>query len=118
MAHNALLIGWGLPVRGREQKAMEVFGNSIEYWTGLQAGGQIESFQVAVLDPYGGDLSGFALLRGSHEQLDQLRASPDFQKLATRALLFVEGLRVVNATADGAAHEQMALYQGLLSELA
>ena len=118
MADNALFIGWGLPVRGREAKAVAVFGESVQYWSGLAQQGQIESFEVALLDPHGGDLNGFALLRGSRAQLDQLRGSADFQRLVTRAQLIVENVGVIGAVLGQALADQMALYQAQLGELA
>ena len=68
MAEAGLFIGWGAPVRGREAKGLEVFNESIEFWGRLQEAGRIESFEVVLLFPHGGDLYGFALLRGSHDR--------------------------------------------------
>ena len=45
MADDALFIGWGEVVRGREEKAVEVFGESIEYYGQLQQDGKIEGFE-------------------------------------------------------------------------
>ena len=73
MADAGLFIGWGQVVRGREQRALEVFNESVRYWGGLQGDGKIEDFEVVLLNPHGGDLAGFALLRGSAEQMDALR---------------------------------------------
>lgn len=118
MADNALFIGWGVPVRGREAKAVAVFGESVQYWSGLAQQGQIESFEVAWLDSHGGDLGGFALLRGTRAQLDQLRASADFQRLVTRAQLIVDNVGVIGAVLGQALADQMAMFQAQLGELA
>src|SRR5215218_8578043 len=72
MAEAGLFVGWGAPVRGREAKGLEVFNESVEYWGRLQQDGRIENFEVVLLYPHGGDLGGFALLRGSHDQLNQV----------------------------------------------
>ena len=64
MANAALVIGWGPVVPGREQKALQVFGEAIQYYTRLQQQGQIESFEPVALEPHGGDLNGFLLVRG------------------------------------------------------
>lgn len=45
MADAGLFIGWGEVVRGRETEAVEHFDATIEYFTGLQADGAIESFE-------------------------------------------------------------------------
>ena len=69
MADAGLFVGWGQVVRGREQRAVEVFNESVAYWGGLQGDGKIESFEIAFLTPHGGDLNGFVLIRGSDEQM-------------------------------------------------
>jgi len=32
MADAGLFVGWGIPVRGREAKSLEVFNESVQYW--------------------------------------------------------------------------------------
>jgi hypothetical protein len=117
MAETGLFIGWGAPVRGREAKGLEVFNESIEFYGGLQGDGRIESFEVVVLYPHGGDLYGFALLRGSQEQVSGLQADEGFQRLMTRASLIVERLGVVNAALGDSLGEQVNIYQQQVSEL-
>ncbi len=117
MADTAIFVGWGQPVRGREKSALQVFGESVQYWTQLQQDKQIESFETALLEPHGGELAGFALLRGSPEQLGALRQSPDFQRSVARAGLIVDNLGVVNASMGQALGAQMAVYQQQIAEL-
>ena len=97
MAEAGLFIGWGAPVRGREAKGLEVFNESVEYWGRLQQDGRIEDFEVVLLYPHGGDLAGFAILRGSHEQLNEVGGDDEFLRMTTRAGLIVESLGVVRA---------------------
>src|SRR5918995_2368277 len=97
MAEAGLFIGWGAPVSGREAKGLEIFNQGVEYWGRLQQEGRIESFEVVLLYPHGGDLYGFSLLRGSHEQLDAVGGDEEFLRLTTRAGLVVERLGVVRA---------------------
>ena len=83
MAGEALFLGWGPVVRGREQKALQVFQETIEYYGKLQQEGQIDSFEPVLIAPHGGDLGGFVLLRGERAKLDRdprqrgLRAARD-----------------------------------------
>lgn len=58
MAEAGLFVGWGAPVRGRETKGLEIFNESVAYWGRLQQEGRIESFEVVLLYPHGGDLAG------------------------------------------------------------
>ena len=55
MADSGLFIGWGEVVRGREERALEVFNETIAYYGQLQADGRIESFEPCLLEPHGGD---------------------------------------------------------------
>ena len=75
MVDTALFIGWGWPVRGREQQSLQVFQEEVQYWTRLQQQGEIDRFEAYTLEPHGGDLNGFAILRGSPDKLNRLRYS-------------------------------------------
>jgi hypothetical protein len=97
MAEAGLFIGWGAPVRGRETVGLGVFNEAIQYWGTQQGAGAIESFEVVILEPHGGDLAGFFLIRGSLDQLDALRRSDDYRTLITRATMIVEGVGAVGA---------------------
>jgi hypothetical protein len=118
MAEMGVFIGWGPPVRGREVKSLEVFNEAVEYWGRLQQEGQIESFEVVLLYPHGGDLAGFALLRGSGDALDQIRASDEFNRITARAGLLVEGLGVVSAALGDSLGPQIELFRQATDELA
>jgi len=117
MAEAGLFIGWGDPVHGRERKGLDVFNESIQWYGELQQAGSIESFEVALLEPHGGDLGGFALIRGSQEQISALRASEDFERLTTRASLIVQNFGAVGAYINEGLARGMGIYQAQLDEL-
>lgn len=117
MADAAIFIGWGEPARGREAKSLEVFNEAVQLWGKLAQDGRIESFDVALLEPHGGDLGGFALLRGSREQLDAVRASDDVQRVNTRAALVVDRFGFVDAHVGDGLGRQMALYHQQVGDL-
>lgn len=117
MADAALFIGWGQVVRGREKRAVQVFNESVEYWGGLQGDDTIEDFEVVLLAPHGGDLQGFALLRGSAEQIGALRADEEFERRTTRADLIVDSQGVVDALVGEGIARGMAQYQEEIDEL-
>jgi hypothetical protein len=94
---GALFIGWGSAVRGREQKALEVFQEALEYYGRLQQQGDIQGFEPVALEPHGGDLAGFLLVKGESDKLAALRASDEFISLNTRAQLVVENFGVAGA---------------------
>jgi hypothetical protein len=116
-ADAALFIGWGQVVRGREKRAVQVFNESVEYWGGLQGDGKIQDFEVVLLTPHGGDLQGFALVRGSQEQIGALRADEEFARRVTRADQIVESQGVVDAVIGEGIGREMATYQSEVDDL-
>ena len=117
MADAGLFIGWGAPVRGRAAKGLGVFSEALAYYGRLQQEGVIEGFETAILEPHGGDLQGFVLVRGSEERLAQLRVDEEFVRLSTRAGLIVEGLGVIGAALGDGLEEAIGTYQQAISEL-
>ena len=117
MADAALFVGWGPVVRGREQRALEVFSESMQYYAELQQKKVIESFEVAVLEPHGGDLAGFVMLRGDAEKLGRLRMDDDFQRLTLRAQLCLDKIGVVGALIGASLTKAMGEYQQELDKV-
>jgi hypothetical protein len=118
MADDALFIGWGEVVRGREEKAVEVFGETIQYYGQLQQDGKIESFEPYFLAPHGGDLGGFVLLRGERSQLDEIVRSEEFERLQTRVTLIVDGSGTVPAVTGERLAQSMGHFQEATQDLA
>ena len=118
MSDTAIFIGWGTPVRDREQQATAVFGEATDYWNKLQTDGDIESFDIYMLEPHGGELTGFAVLKGDMAHLNSVHASEEFQQLVTRASLVVEDFGVVNANMGDAAIQQVARYTSTAASMA
>jgi hypothetical protein len=117
MADHALFIGWGAAVRGRERKSMQVFNESMQLWSQAQARGDIEGFEVVLLEEHGGDLGGFALLRGDREKLDRYHASDEFQNAMARANLIVEKVGVVNAVIGEGVMRAMGRFEAAIGDL-
>jgi hypothetical protein len=117
MAGEALFIGWSQVVRGREKKAFDVFNESVQYWGSLQADGKVDSMEIALLTPHGGELAGFVLLKGDAAALDEVRRSEEFQRSIARANMIVDGIGVVPSFTGESLGQQMALYQAQVDEL-
>jgi hypothetical protein len=111
MADAGLFIGWGQVVRGREGPAVDGFNETVEYFGQLQGGGRIESFEICFLDPHGGDLAGFMLLRGTTDQINAVRDDDEFLHHMTRADLHVENLGMIGASLGDGIARQMAIFQ-------
>jgi hypothetical protein len=116
VAGEAIFIGWGQVVRGREQKAFEVFNDSVAYWGSLQQDGRIESVDVYILGPHGGDLAGFALLKGDPAKLDELRRDDEFLRVNARANQVIDNLGLVDAVSGERLGQQMAIFQEVAGE--
>jgi hypothetical protein len=110
MADRVLFISWETPVRGREERGLEVFNESIGLYGRLQQEGRIEKFDVVLLGP-SGDLNGYIELHGSAEQLTAVREDDEFQRTTIEASLIVDGLRQVEGFTNEGIAQQLALYQ-------
>ena len=97
MADGALFMGWKRSVAGREQQAMTLFMNVMEYYGKLQNEGRIESFEPVLLGAHGGDLNGFVLIRGDEVKLDEIRREETFLDNVIEANFCLEGFGVVPA---------------------
>ena len=117
MADAGLFIGWGEVARGREERALEVFNETIGYYGRLQEEGRVESFDVALLQPHGGDLAGFVLLRGSEDQMDAIQHDDEFERLMTRANFIVDKLGVVPAAVGEGIARQVGIFEAEVAAL-
>ena len=97
---GALFVGWGPTVRGREQQALQVFNETVQFFAGLQQQGEIAGLEPVALEPHYGDLYGFLLVRGDREALARLRAGEEFVRVIQRGDLVVERLGVATAYTD------------------
>jgi hypothetical protein len=117
MAEFGLFIGWGVTRAGRETAADKVFGEALAYWDGLKVAGEIESFEVVMLGAHGGDLSGFALLRGDREKLARLRMTPEFARLTMRVEACAHDVGVVEAYVDAGVTRLMSAWREAIADL-
>ncbi len=117
MADSAIFIGWGPTIVGREQRAQTLFGEVLAYYGGLQQRGEIESFEPVFLEPHGGDLGGFLLIRGEAEKLDRVRRSDEFTGFNARAGLCLHNIGVIGAFIGAGLERQFAVFGKLVAEL-
>jgi hypothetical protein len=116
MADRVLFIGWSTPVRGREERGLEVFNDSIGLLGRMQQDGRIEKFDVVLLEP-SGDLNGYIELHGSAEQLAALREDEEFQRNTIEAGLVVDGLRHIEGITNVELARQMGFYRDSLARV-
>jgi hypothetical protein len=118
MAKGMLFIGWGPAVRGRERKALQVFQQALAYNQRLQQSGRIDSFEPFALEPHGGDLAGFVLIKGDADKLAQLRVDQEFVSLNNRAQMVVENFGVVGGVFGTEMQALFADFEKAAGELA
>jgi hypothetical protein len=118
MGDFGLMLGFGWPVRGREQNSAKVFNEAVEMWTRLQEAGEIESWDAIFLEPHGGDLGGFFLVWGEREAIARVRASDEMLQLNARAQQIVENYGVVAAERGARIEAQMGMFLEASAELA
>jgi len=117
MADSGLFVGFGFPVRGRERQAIQVFNEAFEYYSRLQQAGEIESFEPILLEPHGGELNGFFLLRGEKDKLARIRVSEEFERVTARAELIVDHLGIVSGYLGDRLMSQLAVFSQQVEEL-
>ena len=110
MAERVVFVGFGQPVRGREERAIEVFNEFVALLGRMQGDGRIEGMDVCLLDPHGGDLGGFFMIHGSAQQCGALNEDEEFRRAATDASLIVENFGIVPARTGESVGQEMAIY--------
>jgi hypothetical protein len=116
MADRMLFIGWGAPVRGREERGLEVFNEAVGLYGRMQQDGRIERFDVALLQP-NSELQGYITLHGSAEQLAVVQEDMEFQRMTVAASLIVESLRLIGGVVNEGVAEQMTMYQEAVAKV-
>ena len=110
MAYGALFIGWGGTHSGRERKAVELFTESLAYLTKLVEQGRVASVEPFFLEPHGGDLEGFFLVRGDLDELNKVRYEDGFQRMSVRAQAVVSSFGIVQAKTGEQLNKHMAWF--------
>ena len=114
MSTNCVFFGWNGSTRGRERLSAEHFQDFVQYLSGQQQKGNVKSFEAVFLDPHGGELNGFFLIRGDSTKLDALIASDEWVTHKTRALLHLDQLGVVRGVTGELIPQRMDLWTKLL----
>lgn len=117
MSDRILCISWGQPVHGREERAVEVFDESVGFYGRLQQDGRIDHFDVVILEPATG-VGGWFALHGSAEQLHAVREDEEFRRHLVEAELIATDMKMcMGSTGEGIARE-MAMYREAVTKVA
>jgi len=116
MADRCLHISWQDVVRGREERAVEVFNESVGLYGRLQQEGKIEKFDVCLLEPNAG-IDGYFELRGSREQIDAVRANEEFLDRMADASMIVTGMNIVEGACNEGIAREMERYTRAIAKV-
>ena len=116
MADRMLMVSWGPVVRGREERALDVFNQSLGVYGRLQQESRIESFDVKLLSP-NALLAGYAELKGSAAQIAAVREDAEFRRLVVNAQLIVENFALIDGYCDEGVAEYLAIYQEAVAKV-
>lgn len=92
---HAIMVRWGLPPPGRENRALEVLRGLGEWLAKLQSGARIAGFRQ-----YGYETGplhervGFVIIEGTPEQVSALSGSSDYRDEIRRVALVTTNLSV------------------------
>jgi hypothetical protein len=116
MADRVLHVSWGEVVRGREERALEVFNESLGFYGRMQQEGRIESFDVVLLEPSNG-VGGYVEVHGSAEALAALTEDDDWRQLIADTGLIVDDLRIARGLANEGVAEGIARFQAAIAKV-
>ena len=110
MSSNVIVFSWNRSLPGREPISGKHFQEFVEYLSTQQRNGSIESFEPVLLEPHGGTMNGFFLIRGEASKLSELTASPEWVRHQVRAVLHLDGASAVRGVTGPGVQERMALW--------
>ena len=116
MADSVLMVAWGTPVRGMEARGLEVFNEALGILGRRQQEGRIEGFDVVLLMP-NGNLAGYITVKGSAEQISELRLDDEWMRNTIDASLIVDNLMHVEGFTNEGVARQMGMYQEAISRV-
>lgn len=116
MADRMLMVSWGATVPGREERALEVFNESVGLAGRMQQDGRIESFSICILQPTPG-FEGFMQMNGTAAQIAALSDDEEFQRNTADAALIVQDLRHIQGSTGEGVARMMDIYRQAISKV-
>ncbi|SRR6266508_155804 len=115
---GALMLSFGAVHIGREALAVEAFTEVSRFLGNLLADDVITAFSPYFFaDGQLGGISGFFLIEGHRERLDELRREPGFQRLILRTGAATASVGVHSLVAGTEAGRLVNLYRSVRAEL-
>lgn len=111
MGPNVVFFAWNRSIPGRERLSAEHFDDFVQYLATQKQKGSIQSFDVVLLGPHGGDMNGFFLLRGDAPKLDTLQSTPEWITHMIRAETHLTGCGAVRGHTGDLVGEVMGIWK-------
>lgn len=118
--NGAIVISWGNPVRGREQKSLEVFTKALAYYDGLAKQGRIHGHREYFgITGNASKVGGFVLVDGNLQELLSIQTSDESLRLMADAGAIVENftVQVYAGGTDASVQDQLVRYTEELQKL-
>lgn len=117
MSNRVLFVGWNRPIPGRETMAYELFSTFLNVLETARKNGQIDSYEPVILDPHGGELNGFVLIRGERQGIEKLESSQEFIDTQLRARIYLDGNGTVRGVTGTELQQRMTHFRKLIQEI-
>ncbi len=115
--NTALLIEWGMPIEGRETKALEEFMNHVAWWTELKTSGKIADFKIyGPLTGNHADRAGLVIVEGTQKQITDLHMGEEFRARLNHVMLVGHNIRVTLCETGEAMMPRMQRYGKAVKE--
>jgi hypothetical protein len=115
MSNAGLLVGWTRAYTGKEQVALNKFGEYLGYLTKLVTEKHIDSFEPVIVRPHGGDLNGFILVRADAAKLATLRQSDQWKDWEALGSVLLQGFGVIECGLGNGVADFMGRFQKQLN---
>lgn len=114
---GAVVIRWGATIPGREAKALEVFGKSIERFEQLAKEGRIHAHREYIA--LSGRMGGFTIIEGQVEELQKILVEKETLTLNSQAEAIVSDfeLTLYAGGSDQTVQEVMGTYMTALGDI-
>jgi len=117
MADYGIAITWGDPKPGREQKALELFGDSVTINDKAVSNGKIASWDVVVFELSATPPAGVIRMYGTQDQIEEFIGSEDFQGPVGRASVLLNNVGIRRFQTGAALAEGLTRYTKLIESL-
>jgi hypothetical protein len=114
MGSNVIFFAWNRSVPGFEQQSAAHFQEFVQYLQTQKEDGMIQSYEPVLLDPHGGDMNGFFLIRGETNKLDTLMSTDAWESHMTRGAIHLHGPGVTRGVTGDRVMKRMELWKSLV----